>query len=94
MSKAKTPLPWQAVDYDEGITAAIKALNAGNANEGQQQRALKWIIEVVCATYEQPFQPDGRGGSRATEFMCGRMFAGQQIIKQTKLTTSAARNNS
>jgi hypothetical protein len=60
---------------------AIKAVNAGNANEGQQRIALRWIIEMAAGTYDQPFRP-GVGGDRDTAFACGRMFVGQQIVKQ------------
>lgn len=58
---------------------AIKALNAGNANEGQQRIALRWIIEMAAGTYDQPFRP---GAPDETAFACGRMFVGQQIRKQ------------
>jgi hypothetical protein len=39
--------PWKPAPYDEADTYAIKALAAGVANEGQQKRALKWIIETL-----------------------------------------------
>lgn len=86
MSKApKAPLPYQPVPYDEAITAAIRALNNGTASPEMQQRGLKWIIEVAAGTYEQPFRPGGQDGARETDFSCGRMFVGQQIVKQLKL---------
>ncbi|MCC6172066.1 MAG: hypothetical protein IT481_08560 [Gammaproteobacteria bacterium] len=60
---------------------ALKALQAGNANSGQQQMALRWIVAAAAGTYDQPFRP-GAGGDRDTAFACGRMFVGQQIVKQ------------
>ena len=85
---AKAPLPWQPVPYDEAITGAIKALNSGNANEAQQKRALKWIIEIAAATYDLPYRPES---DRDTTFACGRMFVGQQIVKQLKLVDRVTR---
>lgn len=67
---------------------ALKALAAGNANEGQQQRALNWIVYTLCGTYDQPYRPDSE---RDTVFACAKQFVGQQIVKQLKLTTSARR---
>lgn len=86
MSKPpKAPLPWQPVPYDDAITAAIRALNTGTATPEMQQRALKWIIETAAGTYDQPFRPGGQDGARETDFACGRMFVGQQIVKQLKI---------
>lgn len=69
-------------DYDIADVKAIKQLMVGQADEEQQKRALNWIVNVACATYDQPFRP-GKDGQ--TEFACGRQFAGQQIVKLTKI---------
>jgi hypothetical protein len=82
----KTLLPWHPAPYDETVTGAIKALHAGNANAAQQQRALKWIVEVLCGTYDLSYRP-GEDGERDTAFAEGKRFVGQQIVKQLKLTT-------
>jgi hypothetical protein len=79
--------PWRPAPYDDSVLAAIKALAAGNANEGQQKAALDWIVYHAAGTYDQPFRPGGVEGGRATDFACGRAFVGQQIVKMTKLTT-------
>jgi hypothetical protein len=55
------------------VSAAIKALAAGNANEGQQQRALHWIVHTLCGTYDQPYRP---ASERDTIFACAKMFVG------------------
>jgi hypothetical protein len=88
MSKKPATQPWFPAAYDETITGAIKALNAGNANEGQQQRALRWIIEVVAGTYDMAYRPDS---DRDTAFAEGKRFVGNQIVKQLKLTTPERR---
>lgn len=67
---------------------AIKALAAGKANEGQQKRALDWIIKSVCGTYDQPFRP-GEGGDRDTVFACAKQFVGQQIVKHINMAVPA-----
>ncbi len=84
MSKKPTPRPWHPADYDEADTGAIKALMAGNANAAQQQRALAWIINTLCGTYDLSYRSDSE---RDTVFAEGKRFVGSQIVKQTKLTT-------
>jgi hypothetical protein len=86
MVKKPAPAPWHPAPYDETITGAIKALAAGNANESQQQKALKWIIEILCGTYDLSYRPGG-DGERDTAFAEGKRFVGAQIVKQLKLTT-------
>jgi hypothetical protein len=76
--------PWHPAPYEEADVYAIKALAAGKANEGQQQRALAWIINTLCGTYDMPYRP-GEGGDRDTVFACAKMFVGQQVVKLTKI---------
>lgn len=78
---AYLPAPW-----NDQIVAAVKALAAGNANDGQQKAALDWIIRAVAGTYDQPFRP-GDDGPYQTAFACGRQFVGQQIVKLVNLKT-------
>ena len=74
------PFPWEAED-----AYALRALLAGNATQGQQQRALKWIID--CAgTYDQPFRP---ASARDTDFACGMQHVGKQIVKLLNISISA-----
>lgn len=92
MSKrpAAVPGPWLPAPYDDDDTRAVKALAAGKASESQQQRALRWIINSACGTYDQPFRP-GEGGARDTDFACGKQFVGQQIVKQINMPMPAAK---
>lgn len=85
--KKKPPEPWMPAAYEEPETNAIKALAAGNANEDQQRRALNWIINTLCGTYDLSFRPGGEG-DRDTVFAEGKRFVGMQLVKQLKLTTS------
>lgn len=79
--KKRAPQPWHPAPYEDADTMALKALAAGNANEGQQRRALDWIVHSLCGTYDQPYRP-GEGGDRDTVFACAKQFVGQQIVKQ------------
>lgn len=81
-------VPWQPVKYQPADATAIRMLFEGTADSAMQKRALKWIIEEACGTYQQSFIPDD-DGRRNTDFMLGRIFAGQQIVKMTKLNANA-----
>lgn len=67
-------------NYELADVAAIQALVRGDADGDQQRRALKWIVEVACRTYDLPYFDDDRD----TAFACGKMFVGQEIRKLTK----------
>jgi hypothetical protein len=76
--------PWHPAPYDDADTYAVKALAAGVANEGQQKRALEWIINTLCGTYDLSFRP-GADGDRETAFAEGKRHIGLQLVKQVKL---------
>lgn len=77
--------PWLPPSYEEADVYAIQALAKGTANPDQQKRALQWIIEKGCAVYDMSFRPGGEEGARETDFAEGRRFAGNQVVKMTKL---------
>ena len=52
---------------------ALKALQAGTANEGQQKAALEFILIEACGIRNPSFH---YGDSHATAFAEGRRFAG------------------
>jgi hypothetical protein len=74
--------PWHPAPYDEADTYAIKALAAGVANEGQQKRALDWIINTLCGTYDLSYRPES---DRDTAFAEGKRHIGLQLVKQVKM---------
>lgn len=80
--KGPTGQPWFPPPYSKYDVAAIQALMTGTASDHQQQRALKWIIETACATYDLSFRPDN---ARATDFAEGKRHVGLQLVKLTKL---------
>lgn len=82
---AYTPPPYEIADI-----GAIKALATGTANEGQQKRALRWIIEVACGTYDLSYRP---ASDRETVFAEGRRFVGLQLVKALHLDTTKLRKD-
>lgn len=72
-SLAFAPAEWEVAD-----AGALQALQRGDATKAQQQRALRFIVERIACTYDQPFRP---GHDGQTDFACGKMFVGQQIVK-------------
>lgn len=90
MAKTKREA-WTPAEYDLADAAAIQALLRGDAEPQQQQRALKWIIEVASGVYEQSYWPGGEEGRRNTDFAEGKRFVGNSIVKMTKLNLSSLR---
>lgn len=78
--------PWMPAHYTNSQAASIQALARGDADSGQQQMALKWIVENLCGTYDMVYRPQG---DRDTVFAAAKQFVGQQIVKATKLNLNA-----
>lgn len=79
------PPPWELAD-----ASAIQALVRGDANQAQQQRAMNWIINTACNTYELDYRTDARDHA----FGSGRRFVGMQIVKMLKINVGALRKKS
>jgi len=71
-------LPYRPVDYEPADVTAIQMLERGECTPDLQKRALKWIIENVCATYQQSYRTERPYDTVFTE---GRRFCGNTIIK-------------
>lgn len=79
----KTRERWHPPLYDpKKDVRAIQAVAQGNASEAEQQRALKWIIEQACGTYDEPFRPNDQD---TVNYMLGRRSVGLAIVKLMKL---------
>lgn len=78
---------WLPAKLERGDVMAIKALAAGNANEGQQKRAIECILIDMCGIRDETFNPgltrDGRkvDGERVSTFLQGRRSVGLQIAR-------------
>lgn len=77
-----TPADWELAD-----ASAIQALARGDADETQQKRALNWVVNNACATYDLAYRTD----SRDHAFAEGRRFAGLQVVKMLKINVGAIR---
>lgn len=64
------------------VTVAIKALNNGTADPDQQQRALRWIVEELCAAGGWAYRPD----ARETDIALGMQRVGIAIIKEINIS--------
>ncbi len=87
MPKLDSSSPLFPAKYKKSDILAIQALLTGTANEQQQKRALSFIIEDLCKTYDMPYRP-GPDGPRETDFAMGKIYVGQQLIKLTKTSTA------
>lgn len=90
MKKTIANTPAVPAKYELADAGAIQALMRGDADEFQQKRALKWIVESAAGCYDFHYYE----GERDTAFALGRAFVGQQIVKMTKLNLSALRGES
>ena len=91
MTRSKDPAlpkadPWKPPHYELPDVAAFQALHRGDATEDQQRRALKYLIETLCGTYDMAYRP---ASQRDTDFALGKAFVGQQLVKFLHLNTHA-----
>ena len=56
---------------------AIQALFKGAANEAQQLRAIKCLVEEICGTYGMTFDPES---DRNTSFNEGKRHVGRVLV--------------
>lgn len=85
--------PWKSPKYELADVTAFQAIERGEANADQQKRALKWLIEAACGTYDLPYRPGGQDSERDTTFALGKQFVGQMVVKMLKLNVSILRRN-
>lgn len=78
------PLPWMPPDYTDDVVMAVRAFEAGNANEAQQRTVWRYLMYVTKASEEfadLSFRPDDKGGERGTIFAEGSRFVGMTLRK-------------
>lgn len=81
--------PWHPADWELADLKAVQQVICGEADSAAQKRAMAWIINNVCGTYDLEFRPDSE---RDSAFASGKRFVGLQIIKATKINTAALAN--
>lgn len=81
------PLPWMSPDYTDDVVMAIRAFEAGNANEGQQKTVWRYLMYLTKASEEfqdLSFRPSGANSGapgEATFFAEGSRFVGMMLRK-------------
>lgn len=79
---------WHPPPYEQEDVRAIQAFAAYAAGTGEAlsprecRRALDWIINVACSTYDEPFRPNS---ADVVQYMLGRRSVGLAIVKLIKL---------
>lgn len=74
--------PWLPSNYNLTVAAAIQAWSRGEATPEQQIATAKYVVEVLCRTYDLSFRPES---DRETAFAEGMRWVGLQIVKLTKI---------
>jgi hypothetical protein len=74
--------PWHPAPWTVADVSAMQALARGEANDQQQRRAFKWIVESAAMTYDQSFVP---GQADVSAFIEGKRSVGNQVVKLLKL---------
>src|SRR6185437_11911050 len=77
--------PWKPAAWENADAGAIQALMRGDAAAHQQQRAIKFIVEQVCGTYDLSYRS---ASDRDTCFAEGKRSVGLQIVKLTHVNLS------
>ena len=72
MSSIGTFLPKEIAD-----SYAIQAVSRGTANDVQQKRAFKCLIEEICGTYAMTFDPES---ARKSDFNEGKRHVGRVLV--------------
>lgn len=81
-TRYKPPMwPWEPPELSDMELMALRALQAGVANRGQQEMVLTTIVTKFAGTYDMTFRPGGEDGRRATDFAAGKAFVGQRIME-------------
>lgn len=84
--KKNESAPWLPAKYQPADAKAIQCVADGTASADQQRRAMKWIIEEVCKTYDLEFRPESE---RDTTLASGKRFVGLQIVKMLHIHVPA-----
>lgn len=80
--------PWKPVDYEIEDAGALQAVMLGRASEDQQRRAMKFVVERICGTYDLSYRSEKPND---TAFAEGKRFVGLQLVKFAVLNLAAIR---
>lgn len=74
---------WHPTTSNQAVARAARALVEGVAGTDDQQLFMKWLIEVACQTYDEPFDPDNQ---HVTSYVLGRRSVGLAVVKHINMT--------
>lgn len=83
IQKPYTPVPYEAADV-----TAVQLMERGECTPELQKRFFNWLINGVCATYDQSFREDPYN----TAFAEGRRFCGNTVVKMLKVDPAKVRS--
>lgn len=86
---APRPEPWKPAEWVPEDGYAIQAVMQGRASEEQQRRAMVFIVNNICGTYDLSYRPTG---DRDTSFAEGKRFVGLQLVKFAQLNIALLRD--
>jgi hypothetical protein len=82
-------MPAEWVDED---AYAVQAMMHGRASEAQQLRAMRFIVENICGTYDQSYRPPAIDpDGRAAAFAAGKRQVGLELVKFANLNIAQVR---
>jgi hypothetical protein len=82
------PDPWKPAEWEPEDAYAVQAVMRGTASEDQQRRAMVFIVNQLCGTYDLSYRPSG---DRDTAFAEGKRFVGLQMVKFANINIAALR---
>jgi hypothetical protein len=85
---APRPEPWKPPEWEPEDAHAIQAVMYGRASEEQQKRAMAFIVNQICGTYDLSYRS---ASDRDTAFAEGKRFVGLQLTKFANLNIAALR---
>lgn len=75
-------------DWEPEDAYAVQAVMDGRASEDQQRRAMQFIVNQVCGTYDLSYRPTS---DRDTTFAEGKRFVGLTLVKFSRLNIARLR---
>lgn len=77
--------PWELPKFEDADVFAMQALGRREANPGQQERVLAYILHHLCEVDRMTFWPGGEEGRRATDFAEGKRWVALMIRRFMKM---------
>lgn len=85
---APRPEPWKPAEWEPEDAYAVQAVMSGRASEEQQRRAMRFLVDQVCGTYDLSYRPMS---DRDTAFAEGKRFVGLQLVKFAQINIARLR---